>query len=95
MAFAKALAVFACALTAVAKLFSLAFKSLTALSSAALAFFCSVVKTFFFAPMLAAAEIPAELAEAEVAGTVTTPASSETDAAHATTNRAGRERNFI
>jgi hypothetical protein len=71
------------------------FKSLIAASRADLAFFCSVVKTFFLAPILAAAETPAELAEAEVAGTVTTPATNDNEAAKATTNLVVRERKFI
>jgi hypothetical protein len=77
------------------KFFSLVFKSLTAASRADLAFFCSVVRTFFLAPIPAAAETPAELAEAVVAGTATTPAINESAVAKATTNLVNRERWFI
>ena len=102
MALTNAFAVFFCALIAAFKFFSLTFKSLTALSNAFLAFFCSLVSGLFFAPIPAAAETPelmlVELTDAALAlvvGTATTPATSEIDAAKATTNRVKRERNFI
>jgi hypothetical protein len=53
------------------------------------------VRTFFLAPIPAAAETPAELTEAAEAGTATTPAINESEAAKATTNLVNRERNFI
>ena len=87
------------------KFFSFFFKSLVALFSAFLAFFCSLVSTFFLAPIPAAAETPletpaltpteAELTEAALAGAATTPAINESEAAKATTNLVKRERNFI
>jgi hypothetical protein len=71
----------------------LAFKSAIALSSAFLAFFCSVVSTFFFALIPAATETPVELAA--VAGTATPPAINDNAAAKEMANLVVRERKFI
>ena len=86
------------------KLFSFLLKSMIAASNAFLAFFCSVVRTFFLAPIPAAAGTPALTpalipaltpAVAAVAGTATTPAINENAAAKATVNLVIRERKFI